>query len=222
MIGDEKRTFQVVLHMVGYLLSIFDGRGSFIFRVSSESESDGKNDKTWGLWRTDEYTSIKFEIEIIVGGSSSDGSSSAIEFSCWKHSSNENKESLSFSMCKKLVQVRILDILFIFHLLFFCTSSERNFCLIKNRIIIGIFILALHFLYCSFLFSFLFSMFFLVTPPFHKTTSVPSNGNKKKGKPFHFLGHMKFQQYLVLWILYFLCRTEAGFCCLCVLLVGTH
>ena len=157
VIGDEKRTFQVVLHMVGYLLSIFDGRGSFIFRVSSESESDGKNDKTWGLWRTDEFTSIKFEIEIIDGGSSPDGSSSAIEFSGWKHSSNENKESLSFSMCKKLVQVRILDILFIFHLLFFCTSSERNFCLIKNRIIIiGIFILALHFWYCSFLFSFLF------------------------------------------------------------------
>ena len=157
VIGDEKRTFQVVLHMVGYLLSIFDGRGSFIFRVSSESESDGKNDKAWGLWRTDEFTSIKFEIEIIDGGSSSDGSSSAIEFSGWKHSSNENKESLSFSMCKKLVQVRILDILFIFHFLFFCTSSERNFCLIKNRIIIiGIFILALHFWYCSFLFSFLF------------------------------------------------------------------
>ena len=129
VIGDEKRTFQVVLHMVGYLLSIFDGRGSFIFRVSSESESDGKNDKTWGLWRTDEFTSIKFEIEIIDGGSSPDGSSSAIEFSGWKHSSNENKESLSFSMCKKLVQVRILGILFIFHLLFFCSSSERNFCL---------------------------------------------------------------------------------------------
>ena len=66
VIGDEKRTFQVVLHMVGYLLSIFDGRGSFIFWVSSESESDGKNDKTWGLWRTDEYTSIKFEIEIMM------------------------------------------------------------------------------------------------------------------------------------------------------------
>ena len=36
VIGDEKRTFQVVLHMLGYLLSIFNGRGSFIFQVSSE------------------------------------------------------------------------------------------------------------------------------------------------------------------------------------------
>ena len=156
MIDDEKRTFQVVLHMVGYLLSIFDGRGSFIFQVSSESESDGKNDKTWGLWRTDEFTSIKFEIEIIDGGSLSDCSSSAIEFSGRKHSSDKNKESLSFSMCQKLVQVRILDILFIFHLLFFCSSSERNLCLSKKRIIFGIFVLAFHFCCRSFFFSFLF------------------------------------------------------------------
>lgn len=118
VIGDEKRTFQVVLHMVGYLLNIFDGSGSFIFRVSSESESDGKNDKTWGIWRPDEYACIKFEIEISDGGSLSYGSSTAIEFAGRKHSSGENKEGLSFSMCKKLVQVRILDILFIFHYVF--------------------------------------------------------------------------------------------------------
>ncbi|KAJ9682423.1 hypothetical protein PVL29_018355 [Vitis rotundifolia] len=105
VIGDEKRTFQVVLHMVGYLLNIFDGSGSFIFRVSSESESDGKNDKTWGMWRSDEYACIKFEIEISDGGSLSDGSSSAIEFTGRKHGSGENKEGLSFSMCKKLVQM---------------------------------------------------------------------------------------------------------------------
>lgn len=114
VIGDEKRTFQVVLHMVGYLLSIFDGRGSFIFRVSLESESDGKNDKTWGMWRQDEYASIKFEIEISDGGSLSDGSTSAVDFSGRKHNSDENKDSLSFSMCKKLVQVRILDFCFYF------------------------------------------------------------------------------------------------------------
>ncbi|KAL6323759.1 hypothetical protein AAG906_002227 [Vitis piasezkii] len=105
LIGDEKRTFQVVLHMVGYLLNIFDGSGSFIFRVSSESESDGKNDKTWGIWRPDEYACIKFEIEISDGGSLSYGSSTAIEFAGRKHSSGENKEGLSFSMCKKLVQM---------------------------------------------------------------------------------------------------------------------
>lgn len=105
VIGDEKRTFQVVLHMVGYLLNIFDGSGSFIFRVSSESESDGKNDKTWGIWRPDEYACIKFEIEISDGGSLSYGSSTAIEFAGRKHSSGENKEGLSFSMCKKLVQM---------------------------------------------------------------------------------------------------------------------
>ena len=104
-------------------MGIFDGRASLIFRVSSESESDGKNDETWGLWRTDEHTSIKFEIEISDGGSLSDGSSSAVEFSGRKHSSDENKESLSFSMCKKLVQLRILNILFIVHLIFFCSRN---------------------------------------------------------------------------------------------------
>ncbi|CBI35168.3 unnamed protein product, partial [Vitis vinifera] len=105
VIGDEKRTFQVVLHMVGYLLNIFDGSGSFIFRVSSESGSDGKNDKTWGIWRPDEYACIKFEIEISDGGSLSYGLSTAVEFAGRKHNSGENKEGLSFSMCKKLVQM---------------------------------------------------------------------------------------------------------------------
>ena len=38
--------------------------GVLLFSRFPQSESDGKNDRTWGLWRTDEYTSIKFEIEI--------------------------------------------------------------------------------------------------------------------------------------------------------------
>ena len=33
--------------------------GVLLFSRFPQSESDGKNDKTWGLWRTDEYTSIK-------------------------------------------------------------------------------------------------------------------------------------------------------------------
>ncbi|KAG5224066.1 ethylene receptor family protein [Salix suchowensis] len=52
VIGDERRAFQVILHMVGYLLNIFDGGGNVIFRVFSESDSEGKSDRMLGMWKT--------------------------------------------------------------------------------------------------------------------------------------------------------------------------
>lgn len=106
VIGDEKRTFQVILHMVGYLLNIYDGGGTVFFQVSSDSGSEDKNDRMPVLWRSskpDDYVYIKFEIEIREVNSQLDGSISTKH--AWRHNSNEIKEGLSFSMCKKLVQV---------------------------------------------------------------------------------------------------------------------
>ena len=108
VIGDERRAFQVILHMVGYLLNIYDGGGNVIFRVFSESDSEGKTDRMLGMWKSnapDEFVCIKFDMEIREGSSLSDGASSTTNSSGRRHSA-EAKEGLGFIMCKRLVQVR--------------------------------------------------------------------------------------------------------------------
>ncbi|XP_020540336.1 protein EIN4 isoform X2 [Jatropha curcas] len=108
VIGDERRAFQVILHMVGYLLNIYGGSGNVIFRVFSENGSEGKNDRMLGMWKPnapEEYVSIKFEIEIREGNSLSDGSIPKTHNSGRRQNGDEVKEGLSFTMCKKLVQM---------------------------------------------------------------------------------------------------------------------
>ncbi|KAL3523713.1 hypothetical protein ACH5RR_016547 [Cinchona calisaya] len=108
VIGDQKRAFQVLLHMVGHLVNVNDGRASVTFRVVSESGIQDRTDKFWDTRRpskTDEYVSVKFEIEVSVEGSQSDSSISTIHFGGTRHNNKEVKEGLSFSMCKKLVQM---------------------------------------------------------------------------------------------------------------------
>ncbi|KAJ8770271.1 hypothetical protein K2173_012741 [Erythroxylum novogranatense] len=112
VIGDERRAFQVILHMVGHLLNMYDGGKTFIFRVFSESGSQGKNDRMLGMWKANaphEYISVKFEIEISEGRSLSDGSISATHSLCRRHNSDE-VEGLSFGMCKKLVKMMLGNI----------------------------------------------------------------------------------------------------------------
>ncbi|CAI0464720.1 unnamed protein product [Linum tenue] len=108
VIGDERRAFQVILHMFGYLLDLYDGRGTIVFRVLLESGSGGgKNDRMLGMWKAnapDEYASIKYEIEIREESSSmTDGPMSAAAQR--RQAGPEIKEGLRFSMCKKLVQM---------------------------------------------------------------------------------------------------------------------
>ncbi|KAK7830792.1 protein ein4 [Quercus suber] len=121
VIGDERRAFQVILHMVGYLLNVYDGQGTVIFRVFRDIDIEDKDDKMLGMWRPTmpgEHIYIKFEIEISEKGSQSDGSISALNYAGRRHNSNEVKEGLSFSMCKKLVQVGSLIVLSIFCFIF--------------------------------------------------------------------------------------------------------
>ncbi|XP_021282308.1 protein EIN4 [Herrania umbratica] len=107
VIGDEKRTFQVILHMVGYLLDVNNGRGTVLFRVLSDVSSQDKNDKI-NAWRSntqDKYLSLKIEIGIRGGSSQADESVSTKHSSGGRHKDDEIKESLNFNMCKKLVQM---------------------------------------------------------------------------------------------------------------------
>ncbi|KAL4567392.1 hypothetical protein LXL04_022975 [Taraxacum kok-saghyz] len=104
VMGDERRVFQVILHMVGNLLSWGSGGGCLTFRVFGEKGSFGRIDgQQWRSWRSDSndgYVSVKFEIEINDA------------FSVLERSSGDQRswravaeESLSFSMCRKLVQM---------------------------------------------------------------------------------------------------------------------
>ncbi|XP_060212579.1 protein EIN4-like [Lycium barbarum] len=108
VMGDEKRTFQVILHMVGHLLNISSRRGSIVFRVILETGTEGGNDKLRGTRRHsvfDEYVTIKFEIEVSFEGSQTDSSFSTTHFGGRRYNSKELKEGMSFRMCKKLVQM---------------------------------------------------------------------------------------------------------------------
>ncbi|KAA8548775.1 hypothetical protein F0562_000459 [Nyssa sinensis] len=106
--GDERRVFQVILHMVGNLLNGSNGGGYVTFRVYSESGSQGRNDQRWAAWRlssSDGYISVKFEIGIKNSGSQLGDSSSSAQFGGWRYCSSGVEEGLSFSVCKKLVQL---------------------------------------------------------------------------------------------------------------------
>ncbi|XWS64737.1 hypothetical protein CRYUN_Cryun05aG0029400 [Craigia yunnanensis] len=107
VIGDEKRTFQVILHIFGYLLDINSGGGTVLLRVLSDVGSQDKNEKI-NAWRSstqDNYLYLKVEIDIRRGSSQADASVSTNHSSGRRHNNDEIKESLNFSMCKKLVQM---------------------------------------------------------------------------------------------------------------------
>lgn len=104
VMGDERRTFQVILHMVGYLLDIYGGQDNVTFRVSCESDTEVKHDKTWGS-QANEFVMVKFEIEIASGSAPSGGLIPGMHPAGWSRGSNNNKDAVSFNVCKKLVQV---------------------------------------------------------------------------------------------------------------------
>ncbi|RDY01649.1 Protein EIN4, partial [Mucuna pruriens] len=107
VIGDEARSFQVILHMIGYLLNIYD-KGTLIFQVCVESGSGDIDNRSFGIWgpsMQNGYVHIKFNFQINDISSQSDESVSTRNYTSRRHYNNEPKEVLSFSMCKTLVQM---------------------------------------------------------------------------------------------------------------------
>ncbi|XP_047324204.1 protein EIN4-like [Impatiens glandulifera] len=97
VMGDDRRTFQVLLHMVGHLLDVNDATdGSVIFRVASDSTNARP-----GIWKQhEEHVSIKFELEI------TDHTMTMATIISEKHKEDiVSKKGLSFRLCKKLVQM---------------------------------------------------------------------------------------------------------------------
>ncbi|CAK9318719.1 unnamed protein product [Citrullus colocynthis] len=109
VMGDERRVFQVLLHMVGSLLNdINQGGGYALFRVVAESGSQGRNDQRWGNWRqssSDGDAFIRFEVGINKSNSQSEGSIPNIVTSDRRYASDGAEERLSFTICKKLVKL---------------------------------------------------------------------------------------------------------------------
>ncbi|KAJ9154196.1 hypothetical protein P3X46_027558 [Hevea brasiliensis] len=108
VLGDERRVFQVILHMVGNLLDGTNRRGSVVLRFFLENGSQERSDHKWPAWRhstSDGDVYIRFEITMNNDGSESEGSSSVMQVGGRRYASDGIDERLSFSICKKLVQL---------------------------------------------------------------------------------------------------------------------
>ncbi|XP_019191425.1 PREDICTED: ethylene receptor 2-like [Ipomoea nil] len=98
VIGNEIRVFQVILHMVGNLLKN-SGGGCIKFSITRE----GGNDLGWRK-SSSEYVHIKFEIGIVGNSSQPEGVYKGSQCS-ETFGRREVEEVLSFTVCKKLVQL---------------------------------------------------------------------------------------------------------------------
>ncbi|KAF8650236.1 hypothetical protein HU200_063991 [Digitaria exilis] len=105
IIGDEKRVFHIVLHMVGTLLNRFNA-GCISLYVNGHNEIEERHNQDWMLRRANfsgGYVCVKFEIRIrkskdyLLSSSSSQISHGS--------KSNNSEMGLSFNMCKKIVQM---------------------------------------------------------------------------------------------------------------------
>jgi ethylene receptor len=106
VMGDEKRFFQVILHVVGNLLNGNNGGGTVLLRVFLDRGSLERHDHRLASWRpssSGEDVYIRFEIGIINDNAfHSEVSTSSIQH---RNNSAGLEQQLSFSICKKLVQM---------------------------------------------------------------------------------------------------------------------
>ncbi|KAL5701987.1 CUGBP Elav-like member 2 [Ranunculus cassubicifolius] len=107
VIGDERRIFQVLLHMIGNLLNTSASGGSVLLRVVSENTTENKSDQKWAMWipsSSDFHTYIKFEFSLRNATLQSEDSVSSVQFPYMKHNSEGIGGGLSFTVCQKLVR----------------------------------------------------------------------------------------------------------------------
>ncbi|KAK6138737.1 hypothetical protein DH2020_027522 [Rehmannia glutinosa] len=112
VMGDDRRVFQVILHMVGNLLNGSKGEGFLMLRVYLASRSQGWNEQRWGHWRSnssDGYAYIRIEVGICHTGSQAEDLLPVIPYGGQRYYGGA-EESMSFSACKKLVQLMQGDI----------------------------------------------------------------------------------------------------------------
>ncbi|CAN6234350.1 unnamed protein product [Urochloa humidicola] len=105
IIGDEKRVFHIVLHMVGTLMN-WCNAGCISLYVNSHNEVEERHNQDWILRRANfsgGYVCVKFEIRI---RKSKDNLLSSSSSQISQGSKLNNSEmGLSFNMCKQIVQM---------------------------------------------------------------------------------------------------------------------
>ncbi|KAI9087496.1 hypothetical protein K1719_030636 [Acacia pycnantha] len=110
VMGDERRVFQVILHMVGNLLDGNLGGGVLVLRVTAESGSQGRTEQGWATWRPSSSSGdvyIRFETGIKISNSELENSVSIGQLGGRKHASGSDRVEgrLSFTVCKRIVQM---------------------------------------------------------------------------------------------------------------------
>ncbi|CAN1128827.1 Ethylene receptor 2 [Linum perenne] len=109
VMGDERRIFQVILHMVGNLLDGNSKGGSVLLRVVVDNGSQQRNDQRWAKWRqskpSDGEITIKLKIGITSGGSEFGASTLGMHLGGRRYTSEGFEQGLSFTVCKNLVQM---------------------------------------------------------------------------------------------------------------------
>ncbi|GER56157.1 ethylene receptor [Striga asiatica] len=101
VVGDERRVFQVILHMVGSLLG--GGGGVLVMRVFLDEGSRGSNERRWARSR-DGCAYVRVEVGVCHAGLQA--GSSIVPFGANRYFYGSGaEESTSFSACKKLVQL---------------------------------------------------------------------------------------------------------------------
>ncbi|KAK7243047.1 hypothetical protein RIF29_37831 [Crotalaria pallida] len=116
VMGDERRVFQVILHMVGNLLEGNHRGEILVFRVYAETGSQGRNDQGWTNWRPSSSSGdvyIRFEIGINSSDSEFETSLSLRQIGGRKYSSDMIEGRLSFNICKRIAQLMQGNIWFV-------------------------------------------------------------------------------------------------------------
>jgi len=114
VIGDEKRVFQVLLHMIGSAINGNQEGGVLVFRVYAVTGSQGRNEQEWTNWRPSSSSgdvNIRFEIGINIGDSEMENSVPSGQLPGTMRASDTVEERLSFSICKRIIQVRLVTLI---------------------------------------------------------------------------------------------------------------
>ncbi|KAL2325905.1 hypothetical protein Fmac_024963 [Flemingia macrophylla] len=108
VLGDEKRVFQVILHMVGNAINGNHGGGVLVFRVFTETGNQRRNDQEWNTWKPSSSNgdvNIRFEIGINTGDPESESSvplEKHVEAEC---NGDRVERRLNFGICKRIIQL---------------------------------------------------------------------------------------------------------------------
>ncbi|KAJ3706310.1 hypothetical protein LUZ61_010015 [Rhynchospora tenuis] len=108
VIGDEKRVFHVILHMVGTLVNSCNGGGLVNFSVLGFDGSQDMGGQEWVPWKSnisDGYICVKFEVGVKKSENATAGSWPSSGQLLGRPGSEASEMGLSFNMCKKLVQM---------------------------------------------------------------------------------------------------------------------